>query len=122
MAWFVPVFTGIATHATAGAAALGASNAVAAGVGAVAANAAAGAAIKYGYDKYTEPKREAKKIMAQATLSAEKASAPPTIASADISARQLTDRLRSRKGVLANIYGGASSPPPSVGTKILLGS
>lgn len=47
---------------------------------------------------------------------------PPTITSASIAARQQADRLKRRKGVLANIYGGGKSSSASVGTKTLLGS
>lgn len=36
-------------------------------------------------------------------------------------AQQESDRLTRRKGVLANIYGGASNAQPTVGTKTLLG-
>jgi len=45
---------------------------------------------------------------------------PPTINAANNAARQQSDRLRRRRGVLANIYGGSSTP--SVGQKVLLGS
>lgn len=33
-----------------------------------------------------------------------------------------SDRIRRRRGVLANIYGGANASAPTVGTKTLLGS
>lgn len=36
--------------------------------------------------------------------------------------QQVSDRLRMRKGVLANIYGGASGGSPNTATKTLLGS
>jgi hypothetical protein len=45
---------------------------------------------------------------------------PPSIDDAQKN-RQEQDRLRRRKGVLANIYGGAGSAAPSVGQKTLLG-
>jgi len=47
--------------------------------------------------------------------------APPTIDQAK-QAQQAADRLRLRKGVLANVYGGAGATgAPSVGTAKLLG-
>lgn len=45
----------------------------------------------------------------------------PTIDDA-VKSRQDQDRLRRRRGVLANIYGGAGASAPSVGVKTLLGS
>jgi len=46
---------------------------------------------------------------------------PPTIDEANKN-RDITDRLRRRRGVLANIFGGATaSSAPAVGTKTLLG-
>lgn len=47
---------------------------------------------------------------------------PPTLNTAANAARQQADRLRRRKGVLANIYGGGKSSGASVGSKTLLGS
>jgi hypothetical protein len=44
----------------------------------------------------------------------------PTIDDA-VRARQDQDRLRRRRGVLANIYGGASGGSPKVGTASVLG-
>jgi hypothetical protein len=35
--------------------------------------------------------------------------------------REMADRLRRRRGILANIYGGGNSATPSVGTKTLTG-
>ena len=47
--------------------------------------------------------------------------APPTIDQAK-QAQQQADRLKARRGVLANIYGGAlGGGAPSVGVKTLLG-
>ena len=45
---------------------------------------------------------------------------PPTI---DMAAQNqaAVDRIRMRRGVLSNIYGGASNAAPSVGTKSLMG-
>ncbi len=45
---------------------------------------------------------------------------PPTI---DMAAQNqaAVDRIRMRRGVLSNIYGGASNATPSVGTKSLMG-
>jgi hypothetical protein len=46
----------------------------------------------------------------------------PTIDDARVQ-RQESDRIRRRKGALANIFGGASaSATPAVGTKVLLGT
>jgi hypothetical protein len=46
----------------------------------------------------------------------------PTIDDARVQ-RQETDRIRRRKGILANVVGGSSaSSTPNVGTKTLLGS
>lgn len=44
----------------------------------------------------------------------------PTIDDA-VKSRQDQERLRRRRGVLANIYGGASGGRPTVGTASLLG-
>lgn len=46
--------------------------------------------------------------------------AAPTIDDA-VRSRQDQDRLRRRRGVLANIYGGAGGGKPTVGTATLLG-
>jgi len=35
--------------------------------------------------------------------------------------RQVADRIRRRRGVMANIYGGALRSAPSAGTKAVLG-
>lgn len=45
---------------------------------------------------------------------------PPTI---DMAAQNQAalDRIRMRRGVLSNIYGGSSGSAPSVGTKSLMG-
>lgn len=36
--------------------------------------------------------------------------------------RQETDRIRKRRGILANIYGGSAPTAPTVGTRALLGA
>jgi hypothetical protein len=46
--------------------------------------------------------------------------APPTIDQAK-QAQQTSDRLKQRRGVLANIYGGGSTAAPSVGKTTLGG-
>lgn len=47
--------------------------------------------------------------------------APPTIDDAAMQERE-RDRLRKRRGLLANIYGGASNSQPTVAKKQLTGS
>jgi hypothetical protein len=44
----------------------------------------------------------------------------PTIDDATID-RQESDRIRKRKGALANVFAGANSPAPTVGTRVLMG-
>jgi hypothetical protein len=53
-----------------------------------------------------------------------KAQKPPGVPTIDDAAvnQQMSDRIRLRRGVLQNIYGGATGGTPSVGTKQLLGS
>lgn len=46
--------------------------------------------------------------------------APPSIDETK-QAQQTADRIRLRKGVLANIYGGGTGGTPTIGTKALLG-
>jgi hypothetical protein len=50
--------------------------------------------------------------------------APPAPASIDTARQQLqeNDRLRRRRGVIANIFGGSSAGAPTVAVKTLLGS
>lgn len=46
----------------------------------------------------------------------------PSLDTATNASRQEQDRLRRRRGILANLYGGTSSSAPTVGVKSLLGS
>lgn len=66
-----------------------------------------------GESKKTKRKRKA-------ALEAAKPRKPANIDDA-ATRQQESDRLRRRRGVLANIYGGASGGQPTVATKQLLG-
>lgn len=72
-----------------------------------------------GETKSTRRKRQRQREEAERALRGRKA---PNIDDAAIR-QQESDRLRRRRGVLANIFGGAGSGgAPSVATKTLLGS
>lgn len=115
--WIASFFTTAGTGtAAAGAAAAGstaaAGTAAAAGgisAGAAAASAAATAAVGLLGSKLLQPKAPSIAGMA-----------PPSIDQAK-QAQQATDRLKLRRGVLANVYGGGLGGTPSVGVKTLLG-
>lgn len=47
---------------------------------------------------------------------------PPTLDTAANAANQQDDLMRRRRGILANIYAGGSTPAPTVASKQLLGS
>lgn len=73
----------------------------------------------YGETKSKRKKRQRQREEAERALRGRKA---PNIDDAAIR-QQESDRLRRRRGVLANIFGGAGSGgAPSVATKTLLGS
>lgn len=69
-------------------------------------------------------KRGVKKRKIQSQESAESAARRARGPNLDDAQREQVevDRLRRRRGVLGNIYGGANVSAPSVGTKTLLGS
>jgi len=47
---------------------------------------------------------------------------PPNLSGANLGAQQTADRLRRRRGILANIYAGSNGGGATVATKTLLGS
>lgn len=77
---------------------------------------------KIGYGDYTKSDKTEQKVRkARAAAAANRPRRAPSLD--DARAGQLeSDRQRRRKGVLANIYGGASGAAPTVGAKTLLGS
>lgn len=71
-------------------------------------------------DYFTETTPEKQAAAAEKQQDEENATAPTRNAAAN-SARQKSDRLGRRKGVLANIYGGSKASGATVGQKTLLG-
>ena len=66
------------------------------------------------------PVRAVKTFIGAGGGSSQEVGGPPTVDTAAQN-RAAIDRIRMRRGVLANIYGGASNSSPSVGTKSLMG-
>lgn len=79
---------------------------------------------KIGWGKAHGPSKRTRRDVAAQRRAAFEASRPRRPATIDDArARQLeTDRLARRRGVLANVYGGARAESPSVAVKQLLGS
>lgn len=100
------------TAAAAGGTAAAAGGAAAAGAGLGAAAATAAATVGAGV--------LASKLLAPKAPGLQPGGAPPSIDQAK-QAQQTSDRLRTRRGVLANVFSGGSNPA-AVGSKQLLGS
>ena len=66
------------------------------------------------------PVRAVKDFVGAGGGSSDETGGPPTIDTAAQN-RAAMDRIRMRRGVLANIYGGSGGAAPSVGAKSLMG-
>lgn len=74
-----------------------------------------------GYGTTSKKTKRAKRAAQERQESAERRARGPNLDAAQRTQAE-ADRVRRRRGVLANIYGGANASTPNVGTKTLLGS
>jgi hypothetical protein len=74
-----------------------------------------------GYGTESKKTKRAKRQVQAQRESAERRARGPNLDEAQRTQVE-ADRLRRRRGVLANIYAGPNAASPNVGTKVLLGS